>query len=225
MRGLRWLCPLGGEHTWHPSDRECAVGGDDRFDFALVDSPQELETIIQVKTRDGEAGRLVAGYCWPWSDPLEDGNLVDDVQIGEWTRPWNARPNVTGLAPGIPTSHLWASEPGGEAQVGCVYTAQGFEFDHVGVIWGRDLVYRPGRGWVGQREYSRDSGLKRGVSNERFTELVKNTYRVLLTRGLRSCTVHIIDEQTRAFIESRLDHFAMSATVAAERRASYGDDD
>ena len=64
------------------------------------------------------------------------------------TMPWNAKAEARRLGPGIPKSDFWASDPRG--QVGCVYTAQGFEFDYVGVVVGPDLVYRPmDGGWVG----------------------------------------------------------------------------
>jgi uncharacterized protein len=179
--------------------------GDANFDFDVVDSVTELEAVVRGHAEAGRTARLVAGYCWPWSDPTDEGQLPADVEIGGWAMPWNAKPDRNRLAPGIPKSHLWASETGGLEQVGCIYTAQGFEFDHVGVIWGRDLVYRGRDGWVGRPEHSHDSGLKRGTSPERFTELVKNTYRVLLSRGLSGCTVHFLDEQTRDFILSRID--------------------
>ena len=78
--------------------------------------------------------------------------------------PWNARAERGRLAAGIPQSDYWASDPGGIDQVGCIYTAQGFEFDYVGVIFGRDLVYRPGVGWVGQPEESKDRFVRRGQS-------------------------------------------------------------
>lgn len=195
--------------------------GDPQFTFDVVDSVQELEALIRSRAAEGESARLVAGYCWPWSDPDEEGRLLPDVRIGDWALPWNAKPDKNRLAPGIPKSHLWASEPGGIDQVGCIYTAQGFEFDHVGVIWGKDLVYRGRQGWVGQPEHSHDNGLKRGTSAEKFTELVKNTYRVLLSRGLRSCTVHFLDEQTRDFILSRIDTFSMQALSAAQEKPKY----
>jgi len=194
-------------------------GGDDNFDFDIVDSPEELDALIRARAEEGNTARLVAGYCWPWSAPREDGTLVDDVRIDGWSRPWNARPNATGLAEGIPKSHYWASEPGGIDQVGCIYTAQGFEFDYAGVIFGEDLVYRPRRGWVGRREYSKDGGLKRGASEEEFTALVKNTYRVLLSRGLKGCYVHFADEVTRDFVESRMDRLALE--LAAEEDHDY----
>lgn len=194
--------------------------GDPNFDFEIVDSPQELDGLIRQRRDEGASARLAAGYCWRWSKPTDDGHLVSDVRIGAWERPWNAQPNAGRLAPGIPKSHLWATEAGGIDQVGCIYTAQGFEFDYVGVIFGDDLVYRPRQGWVGRAEFSKDGGLKRGTSPERFTELVKNTYRVLLSRGLQGCYVYFTDDQTRTFVESRLDTF-MQADLAAEPGSAY----
>lgn len=114
---------------------------------------------------------------------------VLDVRVGDWAMPWNARDGVGRLGPGIPRSDLWASDMAGIEQVGCEYTAQGFEFDHIGVIVGPDLVYRPmDGGWVGQRDQSHDRVVRRGVTEAEITRYVKSTYRVLLTRGLRGAT-------------------------------------
>jgi len=83
--------------------------------------------------------------------------------------PWNTRDGVGRLAPWIPKSDFWASDPGGLAQVGYVYTAQGLEFDYVGP----DLVYRTlDGGWVGQRDQSQDRVVRRGVSDQEFTDFV-----------------------------------------------------
>jgi len=131
--------------------------------------------MIRSRADVGHTARLVAGYCWAWSNPTKDGQLLDDVEVDGWSRPWNARPDAGRLAAGIPNSHLWAAESGGIDQVGCIYTAQGFEFDYVGVIFGKDLVYRPREGWIGPRQFSHDSGLKRGIDEHEFTKLVKHT--------------------------------------------------
>jgi hypothetical protein len=179
---------------------------DDDFEFLVVDSPDELEAYVRAKSRGGFTARLTAGFCWPWSKPRPDGSLVGDVVIGEWSMPWNARPEAARLAPGIPKSSYWASEPGGLEQVGCIYTAQGFEYDFAGVIFGRDLVYRHGEGWRGQPEYSHDTVVTREVDDaNEFTALAKNAYRVLLTRGLKGCAVYFQDSQTREFVLSRID--------------------
>jgi DUF2075 family protein len=147
---------------------------------------------------------MTAGFCWEWSKPIPDGTLVEDVVIDEYRRPWNARPEAARLAKGIPTASLWAHLPGGMAQIGCIYTAQGFEFDYVGVIFGKDLLYKFDRqAWIGDRQQSHDTVVKR--SKDKFTDLVKNTYRVLLSRGMKGCYVHFMDKETEHFIRSRME--------------------
>jgi SOS-response transcriptional repressor LexA len=147
---------------------------------------------------------MTAGFCWKWSKPNSDGTLKNDVVIGDFRRPWNARPEATRLAPGIPKAPLWANDANGIDQVGCVYTVQGFEFDYVGVIFGKDLTYDFDRqDWIGRRENSCDPVVRR--SKDRFVDLVKNTYRVLLSRGLKGCYVYFMDKDTERFIRSRTE--------------------
>jgi len=178
--------------------------GNEQFDFQIVDSPQLLEKMIMEKGSEGLTGRVTAGFCWPWSYPDDEGNLLDDVVIGDYRRPWDAKHDAKKLAKGIPTASLWAYDPNGMGQVGCVYTAQGFEFDYVGVIFGPDLRYDLDHNiWVGHKESSHDSVVKR--SKDQFVDLVKNTYRVLLTRGMKGCYVHFMDKDTERFFRSRMD--------------------
>jgi DUF2075 family protein len=175
----------------------------DPYEFRIMDSVEELESAIRHKSNQGSA-RLVAGFCWPWSAPLGDGTLVPDVQVGNWSMPWNAKPEAGRLATGIPKANFWASDAGGLNQVGCVYTAQGFEFDYVGIIFGLDLRYDWDKShWIGDRARSYDTVVKR--SRDQFLELVKNTYRVLFTRGIKGCYVYFMDESTRRFFQSRLE--------------------
>lgn len=202
----RYVCWLGNllglERTpdimWDASEE---------FDLDIVDSPHELEHLIRMRAGEGHTARLTAGYCWKWSHPRDDGSLVADVVVGDWAMPWNAKPDSKRLADGIPKSNRWASDPNGIDQVGCVYTAQGFEYDYAGVIWGRDLVWRAREGWVGQPEHSKDNFLLRRMKSSQhpFVDLVKHTYRVLLTRGLMGCYLHILDEETRNHVLGRID--------------------
>lgn len=178
------------------------LGEEQAFEVAILDRPQLVEATIVERATDGATARLTAGFCWPWSQPNKDGTLVADVEIDGFRRPWNARPEATRLAKGIPKAPFWATDPNGIEQVGCVYTAQGFEFDYVGVLWGRDLVVRNGT-WVGQPQFSRDHVVKTR-SGAKFLDCVKNTYRVLLTRGLKGCFLYFQDPETRAFVEHRL---------------------
>ncbi|MDR9391395.1 MAG: DUF2075 domain-containing protein [Trueperaceae bacterium] len=178
--------------------------GDDAFEFGVLDDVAELEVWVRAKNDGGDTARMVAGFCWPWSNPNADGTLVDDVVVGDWARPWNAKPDAGRLAKGIPKAHVWATDPGGLDQVGCIYTAQGFEFDYVGVIVGRDLRWDPAEAtWVADPTESYDRVVKR--SGEAFLDLVKHTYRVLLTRGMKGCKVVFLDDATRDFVRSRLD--------------------
>jgi DUF2075 family protein len=175
----------------------------DPYEFRVMDSIEALEQAIRDKSQQGSA-RLVAGFCWPWSAPNNNGTLVPDVKVGQWSMPWNAKPDAGRLAQGIPSSNFWASAPSGLDQVGCVYTAQGFEFDYVGIIFGLDLRYDWNKNsWVGDKTHSYDAVVKR--SGPQFLDLVKNTYRVLFTRGIKGCYVHFIDEGTRQFFQSRLE--------------------
>ena len=174
------------------------------FEFGIVESPEALDALIRQKAGDGHSARLVAGYCWPWSKQLgADRQLVRDVRIGAFERAWNARPDMTGLPAGVPKADYWAYEQGGLDQIGCIYTAQGFEFDYVGVIWGRDLRYDPEAGWVGDRAVSHDTPVR--GAGDRFLALVKNTYRVLLSRGMKGCFVYFEDPETEKFVRSRTE--------------------
>jgi DUF2075 family protein len=115
-----------------------------------------------------------------------------------------AKHDAKKLAPGIPKASLWAYDPNGINQVGCVYTAQGFEFDYVGVIFGDDLIYNfDKQSWEGHPENSSDQVVKR--SKGAFTDLVKNTYRVLLSRGMKGCYVYFMDKDTERFFRSRIE--------------------
>ncbi|MGY6658079.1 DNA/RNA helicase domain-containing protein [Amycolatopsis sp. TRM77291] len=166
-------------------------------------SPQALESwVLHQKELHGGVPRLAAGFCWPWSDPVmtPDGRaLVDDVKIGGWQRPWNAKSERNKAVAGVPESNYWATDERGFGQVGCIYTAQGFEYDWSGVIFGSDLVRRDGM-WVPQRQNSEDSAVKR-ADELHFGALIKNTYKVLLTRGMRGTAVYSTDPETQAFLE------------------------
>jgi len=170
--------------------------GEDRFPVECVDTPDELEEVIRTRSADGYTARIAAGYCWPWSDPRADETLVADVRIGDWAMPWNVKGDrPVGGAPPAPT---WSTDPGGVDQVGCVYTAQGFEYDWNGVIIGPDLVWRDG-GFVSVRSANRDPDFRGGnsVNDDRFDALVRNVYKVLLTRGMVGTVIYSTDPETR----------------------------
>ena len=169
--------------------------GDPRFDVEVVDSPYEMEASLKTRIAEEYSGRIAAGYCWPWSDPEPDGTLVRDVKIGGWSRPWNLKGERS--VGGAPAAALWATDPAGFGQVGCVYTAQGFEYDYAGVIIGPDLVWRDDA-WVMVRSANKDPDFRNGkkVDDVQADRLIRNVYKVLLTRGMRGVIIHSVDQQT-----------------------------
>jgi hypothetical protein len=177
--------------------------GDPRFDVSVVDSPFELDDRLRQQMISGASARITAGYCWPWSKKLNgDGTLINDVKIGDFERPWNAHKALKGA----PHSDFWATQEGGFDQIGCIYTAHGLEYQWAGVIFGPDLVWRAAAndgagGWVPQRKESKDRKVKgKKTSDAEFSQVIRNTYRVLLTRGLAGTVIYSTDPETREFL-------------------------
>lgn len=189
-----WVMRLLGLEPGGPVEWE----GDDSFELSVTEAPSLMEDRLRSLLTDGYGARMAAGYCWRWSDPVKDEDLALDVEIGDWHRPWNNKKKSRHAgAPGTP---YWASDPAGFEQVGCVYTAQGFEYDYAGVIMGPDLVWRTDR-WIAQPAKSYDTQAKKGTAEE-FDRAVRNTYKVLLTRGMRGAFVYSTDRETQGLLRS-----------------------
>jgi DUF2075 family protein/DNA replication protein DnaC len=191
----QWVIGLLGLDNGTPAPWE----GDARFDLRVAGTPEEMEAFLAAKQQAGQTARMTAGYCWPWSDPRSDDTLVDDVKLGGWSRPWNVKSDRSvGEAPGSP---FWATDPNGFGQVGCVYTAQGFEYEWSGVIIGPDLIARDGR-LVTDRDEFKDPNFRsrKTVTDAEADRLIRNTYKVLMTRGMRGTILYAADPQTRAFL-------------------------
>ncbi|MFI5982617.1 DNA/RNA helicase domain-containing protein [Streptomyces sp. NPDC051555] len=194
---LRWVTALlaledDGPIGWEP---------DGKVQLLTVDSPQELEDFLDAKRAQGYGARLSAGYCWRWTTKITPvmTTLPADVVIGDWSKPWNLFGDRSLL--GAPPAPLWATDPAGFGQVGCVYTAQGFEYDWSGVIMGPDLVWRTDR-WVVDRTASKDPSFTKATPDEDIDRLVRNTYKVLLTRGMIGTVVYSTDPETREKLRS-----------------------
>ena len=196
-RYVSWLDGLLGLNPSAPRKYHSS----DVFDLRVLDTPELLEGSIRARAAEGGSARLTAGFCWPWHDARPDGTLADDVRIGDFVRPWNAKHDVGKLAKGIPRASLWAHTPGGLGQIGCVYSAQGFEFDYVGVIIGDDLqASGPGGSLRGNPAASEDPAILRAGTQGPL--LISRAYRVLLSRGLRGCYLAFTNPETRRAFES-----------------------
>jgi hypothetical protein len=183
--------------------------GADSYDLATCRDPFELQAWIEQATSDGHLARTAAGFCWPWT---RNSQLHPDITIPvtdsstgrtrTWTAAWNsaeaiALPDDTVR---VPRSQLWASQPGGHCQVGCIYTAQGLEYHHAGIIIGPDLTWESGR-WTAHPEASRDPALL-GLPPQRYLTYALNAYRVLLTRGTHAARLYSTHAATQHLLTS-----------------------
>jgi uncharacterized protein len=167
---------------------------DARMQFKIFLAPSEM--MAEIRQRNVEkknSARIVAGFCWPWSKPNSDGTLVNDVRIGEFSMPWEKKD----------TFWKWATDDSGMEQVGTVYTAQGFEFDYIGVIFGNDLIYDTDKTqWRSVPQNSNDTQVKR--NNAELTRHLQNVYRVLMSRAHRGVYVYFMDKETEQYFRNSL---------------------
>lgn len=174
------------------------------FDFRVVDSPSELRRLIQDRNQERNRARMVAGYCWPW--PSKKDPKAYDVVIPE--HGFRARWNLT------QDGSLWIMAEKSVSEVGCIHTCQGLEVDYIGVIIAGDLVVRDGKVITRPDERARSDRSIRGLKAlERrdpgraaavADSIIKNTYRTLMTRGMKGCYVYCTDAETAAYLRSRL---------------------
>ena len=177
----------------------------EEFDFKIFDNPQDLYNAIKEQNdKDGQTARLCAGFCWPWSDKTdENGDLLKEVKIGSFAMPWETKDTIKPRPKGYVQWYEWAYKPEGIKQVGCIYTAQGFEFDYIGVIVGKDLRYDKNTGVLyTDITATKDPTLKR--SKEGFDDYVRNIYRVLMSRGMKGCYVYFCDNDVAEYFQQMI---------------------
>lgn len=179
---------------------------DGRFTVRSARSPQEMEDFLRTKITPDVTARITAGYCWKWTpEPDKEGKLAGDIVIGDWVKPWNNYSANIGKSDDPPPSWLWAHDPRGFDQVGCIYTAQGFEFDWAGVIIGPEITVENKR-LVVKRDANKDKALKnKKLFDEDFDTLIRNTYKVLLTRGMQGVVIYAVDPATQELMSSIVD--------------------
>jgi DUF2075 family protein len=171
------------------------------YEFKVCDNPNQLQEIIFTKNKIKNSARLVAGYCWDWKSQ-KDGKTPDIVfPYFNFAMKWNLA--VEGM--------LWIMKPDSVDEIGCIHTCQGLELDYVGVIIGKDLIVRNGEVLVDPSQRSRmDSSIKGykkmlkenpDQAKDLIRRIIKNTYRTLMTRGIKGCYVWAEDEETNAWLK------------------------
>lgn len=171
------------------------------FEFRIFKDPKRMYRKIRQKDAAGQRARMLAGYAWDWTSKKQ-GNPdaeVEDIQIPKhgFSMPWNSRK----------LGNTWAIEDEGLEQVGCVHTAQGLEFDYVGVIIGNDLRFdTETMTYYTEWDAYKDRNGKQTLQEnpKELNKLVRNIYKILMSRGMKGCYVYFMDSAVEACFRERL---------------------
>ena len=173
------------------------------YEVKLFDDPAEMHRAIIEKNRERNNARILAGYCWDWPKEGQNNTNYHDIKIGDFGISWNLK-----------DGEAYAISESSVNEAGCIHTTQGLEFDYVGVIIGDDLRYEKGHIVTDfTKRASTDQSLK-GIKSmykkdhdkalKIADEIIKNTYRTLMTRGMKGCYIYCTDPGLQEYIRGRL---------------------
>ena len=180
-------------------------GFDLDYDIKICDTPNEVKGIIFEKNKINNKARLLAGYCWEWIKEGKNKSDVFDITISEYNfaMSWN-----------LGNSTTWAIDSESVNEIGCIHTAQGLEFDYVGVIIGNDLRYENNKVVTDVTERAKTDQSIKGIyklyqqdfekAQKIADEIIKNTYRTLMTRGQKGCYIYCTDKNLAEYLKRRL---------------------
>lgn len=175
------------------------------YDLRVFDNPQQMYEEIQKLNLINNKARMLAGYCWEWKKEGKDNSNVKDIEIPEFNfeMSWN-----------LSSKEPWAIGKNSVHEIGCIHTTQGLEFDYVGVIIGDDLRFEDGKVITDFTKRARTdkslNGIKSGIKKDKeyYTkaadDIIRNTYRTLLTRGQKGCFIYCTDQALSQYIQSKI---------------------
>ena len=182
----------------------------DKYEFKVFDSAAEMHHAIVEKDDGYNKGhtvsgkcRVVAGYTYEWvsKGQFRDGPDYDIVlDSGEYKAKWNLRCKQVGA------NYSWLNDPMSVNEVGCIHTCQGLDMNYCGVIIGKDLQFRDGKLLFCKEEIAhsdQNSGI-RSAEDDVAEKLIRNTYHVLLTRGMLGTYVYCEDDGLRDYLKGIL---------------------
>ncbi len=181
---------LGYDNEFVPFD----VGNSD-YDFKVFDSPTKMRDEIRAHDSIFGKSRLVAGYDYEWESKTNNEKYDIILENGNFKSQWNLN---------LGEDYSWLYDEKSVDQVGCIHTCQGLDLEYCGVIIGKDMTFDGEKIVFDQTKLAksdRSSGI-RTCKSELAEKLIRNTYNVLLTRGMRGTYVYCEDEKLRDYIRS-----------------------
>lgn len=185
----------------------------DEFDFRIFTDLNKLKQIIFEKNKINNKSRLVAGYCWDWISSKD--NTKTDINIPEFNfrMKWNLKKDGS----------KWIIGDDSVNEIGCIHTCQGLELDYVGVIIGNDLRFENNSIITDVLKRSSNdksiSGIKKLLKENKdkalniADKIIKNTYRTLMTRGMKGCYVYCCDKNLASYMQSRIEQVNQKVKV------------
>ena len=177
------------------------------YDFRIFDNPHDMYNAIRTKNEINNKSRLLAGYCWDWPKEGRTTSIVKDIQIPE---------HNFGISWNLGNSNTYAIDPDSINEAGCIHTTQGLEFEYVGVIIGDDLRYENGKLIVDITKRAKTDQSIKGIKKllkenpeeaQRIAdEIVKNTYRTLMTRGQKGCYIYCTNKELSNYFKLAYNH-------------------
>jgi DUF2075 family protein len=160
--------------------------------------------VAAVKAKEEEFGlsRLVAGYSWKWVSKKKGFDY--DIEVGDVRLKWNSQ------------AVDWINTPGGEDEVGCIHTTQGYDLNYTGIIFGHEIMYDEDAGRiVVRKENYHDRNGKQGIKEgERLLQYIVNIYVTLMLRGIRGTFIYACDPALRRYFNRHVPRYS-----------SYGEND
>lgn len=172
------------------------------YDIRILDSPLEVRELIIEKNKINHRSRMLAGYCWDWIRDGKNNSEVHDIKIGDFEMSWNLG------------NSIFALDDTSIDEVGCIHTSQGLEFDYVGLIIGDDMRYEDHHIVTDVSKRAKTDQSMKGIkkldkqdhckAEKKADEIIKNTYRTLMTRGMKGCYIYCTDQNLRNYLKQKI---------------------
>lgn len=177
------------------------------YDFKVFDNPNDMFNSIKEKNDINNKSRVVAGYCWEWIKDGKNDTNIFDITIPEYNfnKSWNLNNTTT-----------WAIDENSINEIGCIHTCQGLEFDYVGVIIGEDLRYENDMVVTDFNKRANSDQSLKGLKSKakkndeealkEVDKIIRNTYKTLMTRGMKGCYVYCCDKALSEYLKDRINN-------------------